>query len=634
MASPIIRYNIQWAPLDQLMGVDPRWLATIPKDFQIRWLDYYIEKTILQSSSADIQTLQARGFDYLGEQEHLKRFISIIWCRPEISDDARWEWSPYAEVMLADTMRHKFYGIAGHASSGKSRWEAVCGIARFIINPHNTKVFLTSTTMVEGKMRIWGNVADIYWREFCRFFGNIPQLIPGHLVESLAKIQAVLDGNRTDLYGLTLVPGQKGHEEVTRMIGFKADNMLICGDEYPLLSNKLEQAADGNLQANKNLQMIVSGNLVDIYDPFGRFNEPVNGWNSIKENGYGMEEEWFMGILIRGWKTKRGGFCRWFDGLQSPNVVLGYEKWKGLLRKEAVQSWQEKLAAGTLSVWEYYRQCRSFPSPEGKTNAVCTPQELSAHEADKHVKTWTELPVWICFLDASFTADGDEACARFAHCGFAQSPRTHKVQLTIDSEEVVILNANLDRSIDPQTGKEKDPIPQIVNKYVHEIRKRDIKTVHVGLDDTASAGFASMLAERIGGSFLRVSFAGAPSELPVSDSDPTPAKDRYDRRVTELWFAAKEFIRADQLKGVDTETSIELCSRTFEHVGDKVKIQKKEDMPTSPNKADALVGIVEVARRQMGFTPNLTSKEEEGDGGFLEWAKSIIGLSMKGLDYK
>jgi hypothetical protein len=60
---------------------------------------------------------------------------------------------------------------------------------------------------------------------------------------------------------------------------------------------------------------------------------------------------------------------------------------------------------------------------------------------------------------------------------------------------------------------------------------------------------------------------GAPSEMIVSQENPRPAKEIYDRKVTELWFGVREFVEADMIRGLDRQTANQLCSRTYEDKG-------------------------------------------------------------------
>lgn len=637
----IVRYGWRWRPLERMLGVDPRFLSGIPAHIQDAWYSLAIELAMCRFARQPekLKTLCEQGMDHLGFEEHIKRVVTIIWGQPGIPDEWRWEWNPYQDVMFHDACTYQFLSLAGHASAAKSRFMAGWGMANFLINPTNTKVFFTSTTLTDSRGRIWG-VAENFWEILCKFFLNKSELIPGNLVSSQGKIQAQTENKRTDLFGLVLVPGQKGAEDVARMIGFKADHMILLGDEFPLLSDKLVEAAEGNLSANKHLQMIVGGNMANPNDPMGKFSEPVGGWGTVKENGEGMEED---ANGMRGWKTARG-WCRWFDGLRCPNVVAGYEKWKGLLRLETVEGWKKSMAAGLMSVYEYWRQCRSFLSPEGKTNAVFTPQEISAAGAEMRVNddpdtNWISQPAVISFCDASFTHDGDSAIGLFAFVGQAHNRRTGVTQTTVSIHDGEVLNANLDRSIDQITGKERDPIPQIAARYAFEIRRRGIQTKCAGLDDSGGgASFGSMLAggyqiasmlssfEGIGPDICRVAGNGEIPDVPVSAADPTPANERYDRLVSFLWFQCKEYVRSGQLKGIPAQAIKEFCTRTFEPTGrGMVKIQPKKEMKTSPNWADAVAGILEVARRNFDLTVTSTAVANEDDS-FLAFAREMQSI--------
>ena len=518
------------------------------------------------------------------------------------------------------------YAIAGHASSSKSKMQALWGMFKFLLSPHNTTVFLTSTTKDAGKKRIWGRgeriLGGLLQVHAVRPPGA-PKTDPRDAVESMAKIQFTENGKKGDVAGMFLVPGQQGHEEVADLIGYKNENVILCGDEYPLLSEKLDEAAQTNLLiGNKNVQMLVTGNLGDWNDTMGKFCTPKGGIASISPDGRGMIRTEVDGFVMLGWETDRG-FCRWFDGERCPNVVAGEELYRGLLTIEKLDQVRANLAKGITSAWEFYRMVHSFPSPAGKMNACFTSQEIASAGADLRVTTWTESPDPISFLDPSFSHDGDVAAAAFGFCGLARI--NGRILRVVMVQEIVVLNAGLDRSIDPATGKEKDSNPQIVERYAQELQKRGVKLKNTGVDESGGgAPFCSLLAQKIGVGFCRVQFQGKVSERPISEIDPRPANERYDRLVTELWLTCKELVRSGQLKNIPQQAIAEFCTRTCEEYGrGMVKIQQKKDMKSSPNFADSVVGLCEVARRNFDFDIQLQAPETEDKNDFLSWSESM-----------
>jgi hypothetical protein len=71
--------------------------------------------------------------------------------------------------------------------------------------------------------------------------------------------------------------------------------------------------------------------------------------------------------------------------------------------------------------------------------------------------------------------------------------------------------------------------------------------------------------------------------------------------VSELWFATRDFIQAGQLKGIDDQACSQLTTRRYTHKSRKYSIEPKDEykkrVGRSPDHADCVVGIVEVARR-------------------------------------
>jgi hypothetical protein len=96
----------------------------------------------------------------------------------------------------------------------------------------------------------------------------------------------------------------------------------------------------------------------------------------------------------------------------------------------------------------------------------------------------------------------------------------------------------------------------------------------------------------------------------VSNENPRPARELYDRRVTELWMVIREFVEAEMLKGIDNLTARQLCSRKIfvkgTGQGKRQAIEKKEEMLKSPNDADALAFALDLCRTK-GIFPTVNS---------------------------
>lgn len=560
------RYGHRFPPL----AVGRKW---------VRVPDWEIERQILSR----YDEIKHRFPDLLPWTEHFKKFVSIIWGRPEVKYP--FFWNPYADRMLEEAYSRRLLGISGHASSGKSQFGAIWGIANFLIHPCTTKVIYTSTTLVESRMRIWG-VVEKYWEE-ARLYLETPFLpMPGKLVSSQGKIVGMTSGKADDLTGLNLVPGGKGSDDATK-IGFKAGKLILIADELPDLTHKIYESAT-NLKVNKGFQMIGIGNFKSLFDPFGIFGEPKGGWESVNEE-------------MLGWETKVGGYCIRFDGEKAPNVVARKELYPGLLTLDYLKELKEEHGERSPG---YYRMVKSFPCPTGDVEAIYTEIELQKNGALQKNAAWYDRPIPLAFLDPSFSKGGDRAAAAFGLLGYARHPVTGAKMHFLEKTDTVDLMMKVNAR-----HPTKDRNEQLADLFIEECVKRNVAVPDRGADTTGGGDpFSTVLAMRMGAGMCKVSFAGAASDKPVSATSKKKGKDRFVNRVSELWYIGKDFVAAGQLRGVDATTAMEMCARTFKDVKERVLVEPKDDMKKrtngrSPDFADALMGLIEVARERHGFTP-------------------------------
>lgn len=572
-----VKYGIPWKPIMSVKG-DP--IAPRP--------DYHIERDILRNYEARrlIPKNQLKSWE-----EHFKTFVSLIWDGPNTK--YRFTWNPYAERILENIRSHRFLGVSGHASSGKSQFGAIWAIANFLIDPEHTKVLVTSTSLQESRMRIWG-VIEKYWTEAESYFSQFGGGMPGKLVTSSGKIVGNMNGKADDLIGLSLIAGGKGNDgDASTKIGFKAGKLILVADELPLLTHKLYDAAT-NLLSNDGFQMLATGNLTSVFDPFGLFTEPADGWASITEDD--ME-----------WRTKIGGYCIRFDGEKSPNVIAGRELYKGLLTQTGLDEIRAKFGERSPG---FYRMVKSFPCPTGAIDTIYSEPELVSRLCGKGDTPWLRKPTPIAFLDPSFSKGGDAAAASFGLIGDAQ---INGVTLQVLEKTDTI---DLMMRVEAQ-HKTKDRNEQLADLFIFECEKRGIAIRDRGVDATGGGDpFATILAMKMGHGFQLVSFAGGASDMPVSATDKRKGKDRFGNRVSELWYVGKEFVASGQIRGLDPATMREMCDRTYKELGNKVYVEPKSEMKKrtngrSPDRADSWVGLIEVARRNYRFTAAAKAKPQQ-----------------------
>lgn len=511
--------------------------------------------------------------DSPGRPFHFRRVVDLLWNHPESSK--KFIWHPWAEEMNEAAAEHKYLGVAGCASSGKTDFFAVWGIVEWLCAPHATKVIYTSTSLKDSRNRIWSTVED--------YFQAVDGM-PGKLVSSQGVVRFDANGLQSDKFGLSLIAcdKKKGKEATNKFLGYKAPRLRLVADELPELAESVLTTAYSNLAQNEEFRMIGIGNPNSHYDPFGLFCEPFDGWQAVNETFYR-------------WKTKRGLFIR-FDGERSPNILSGVDTYPFLVTKAKLE--QAKLLGEKSPA--YYRMMKGFWCPSGEADAVYSEADIEKFGGHRKAE-WAPnaAKISVASLDASFTFGGDRCLLRFGTVGTS----IHGTKV-LELGDAVMLTGDVTDMSTPHSY-------QICKQIKELCVARGVHPRNFSLDSTGpGAPFADILAVMWSPEILRVNFAGAASDRPVSSAEPdVPASDRYYDRVTELWFGGKELLRAGQLRGLDATTITEMCNRKYSTVkGRKLllavepKVEMKNRTNESPDNADAAFIMVEHARTRLGFS--------------------------------
>jgi len=517
-------------------------------------------------------------------EQHFKNIVNMLWGKDNKSK--HFVWHPWAEKMIEAACHNRYVAVGGCASSSKTDTYALWAIVNFVCYPHGTMVLVTSTSMKESRKRIWGSIRD-YW--------NAVPGLPGKLVDSMGLIRYEVNGkSMSDKCGISLVAGEKKREKeaVGKMIGMKNERVIVVADELSELAESLLEVAlpGGNLTSNPYCQLIGLSNPASYFDPFGRLWEPKDGWASIT-----IEDE--------EWETKHGVGLH-FDGLKSPNIIEGRTIYPFLPTQEKVDAARAETGGeNTLRFWRMYR---GWVAPKGNEDAIYAEADIIKFRA--HEKPiWGDQPLTrVAALDPAFTNGGDRSILYFGWVG-----------MTADGMKCLCLDKH-EHLTEDMTDKTTPRTFQIAEKFKRRCQEEGVLPKHAAFDGTGAGGpFGDVVSRIWSNEVLRVQFGGAPSDLPVSISDPTPAKQRYSKRVSEIWFGAKELMQTGQLKGVSPDLVKELTSRRYstnKGSGDvKLEVEKKEDMKArtgiSPDIGDAAGLLCELCRQRLGFAAKQVTAE-------------------------
>lgn len=518
----------------------------------------------------------------VSKAQHFKNIVKMLWGARK---DKPFVWNPWNEAMLDEACNQNFLWLSGCAASQKSGFGTIWGLVNWLVDPVGTCVLVTSTSLSDSKKRIWGQIEERF-QQVCDEKGN--PLLPGKLASSLGKIRS-FDGNKVypDICGVHLIAGEKTKEKenIAKLIGFHNKRIILICDEMPELSPALTSAAMSNLAVNEYFQMIGIGNFKSIYDPFGVAATPKGGWTTVSPES-------------DRWECEKG-VCLRFDALKSPNILLGEERYPGLYSAKHLKEHRESFKSENSA--EFWRMCRSFPCPEADANRIYA--EADFIKGDVHGSViWKERTGKGAALDPAFVTGGDKAVVYFGDLG-----------VSINGKQTLNITERLELHEDIRIVNEKKPL-QIAKQYRDACVKRGIPPERAAYD--ASGGgvvFGSLLTEvwEGGHKCLGVQFGGAASNRAVSVKDKRPAKEQYTNRVSELWFAGVVFVESGQLKGITPMAASEMKERRYESVkgttGLKNRVETKADMKArigkSPDDADCVFILIELARERMGFVP-------------------------------
>ncbi len=548
----------------------------------------------------------------LGKTGHFRECVNLLWG--EHNPQKQFVWHPWAERMLDASLEHKYLSVAGCANAGKSDFYAVYAIVNWLSDPVGTMVLITSTSLKESRGRIWGAVEE-YWNSAQKVMQDA---LPGKLVSSLGMIKLedpTGEYKTSDRSGIHLIAGEKRKESeaIGKIVGLKNQRVFFIADELPELSPAILTAAVSNLDANPEFQLIGIGNPNSIYDPHGIFSRPRDGWRSITP-------------ACAEWPTELG-FCIRFDAYQSPNVLAGRTIYKWLPTQAKIDAKKRELGEESLAFW---RMWRGYWCPTGGSESVVAEADIIGFNCESHVKVWKKNQfIWLAFLDPGYTNGGDRSILYFAKLGINDETGLE----TLDWIGYIPLFEN---TMDKEVSRNY----QIVRQFKARCEKRNIPPQHCGVDDTGAAAFGDIVHEEWSKQVIRLNFGGNATATRVSAYDKTLACDKYKNRVTEIWCSVREYMRANQIRGLEPDLGVELTARKMvthkTSTGLKDQVETKEIMRgrtgKSPDIADAALGILDIARTKFKF--RCAMKDKAGNVNKKSWKAFLKNHDYVGKNTK
>lgn len=548
---------------------------------------WYIEHLGVELPNSHLDTALLYGFHWSEnpvDKEYFFWRIAADWWNSDPNNHmfARHKWSI---KMIRHFCRDKYVAIGGAASGGKSYVAAGWAIINWMSMPQKTMVLITSTSLGGARGRAWGAVLVL--------LDKVPNP-PCKVRDSIGAVSYINDkGKMFANFGIKIIAADKSKSkhQIGKMIGIKADTLILIADEHSDISEAVQTVAVSNFSKNPHFQMISMSNPSSRFDPFGIFCTPKGGWDAVN-----VETDYF-------WETKIGGVYVRFDSMESPNFSLaeGEEAYEYLPTERSINETLDSVSENreeALRSREFLRMDRAIFFDADDDETVYTMPEIMRSGAmeQEAIREGTLL----AGLDPSFSSGGDGTVLSIGRVGYDRHG-----QYSLELLEQISLIADATDKVNPINL-------QIADKVKIECEKRKISVDNLAIDATgAGAAFCDILQLQWKSGFLRIQFGGAPSDRLIRKNNELRAKDRFHNRASELFFLGKQYLLGRQLYGLNVTLCKQMVTRLYRTRrgtrGIIMQVEPKHEyrgrMGGSPDEADSYFMMLECARVRHSLLP-------------------------------
>ena len=548
----------------------------------------------------------------LGKATHYRNVVSTIWPTYSWHKWAELRAQAFCKVNVEEDIQtgNKFVrsvtGLAGGTDSGKSYDMAAWALVNWFVDPLNTMVIVVSTSKIDAKQRIWAALVKMY-RE-----AHAVGIAAGRLIESMDIIKLsdeegkAIDPNVgvSDASSIMLLAAGDEYKDDAqkRLQGKKNRRIVLVIDELQDCSSSVINEAVWGFKGAQELHVVGAGNPSSIFDPHGKFCEPIKGWMSVDEE-------------TPNWKIKVAGIeglaLRFDSEKDNPNQQ-SFDKGKGLRYPFLPKPNDVAVAKKELGELnpQFWRKFRGFWPPADADDCTIVSDILLARHGALDKPIWDGTPKDIAGIDPSYTEGGDRFV--FTHMKWG---KLISGKWAIALEKQYVLNR--------RAGSQEDFQYEMIQQ-IHDLSmKLGIPNQWMGVDASAGGIFWSIGERELLRGWHAVSFAGAASDLPVSaqyamrneaTGKPQVGKELFHNMSSELCFVSRYFLECEQLKGVTPDLAWEMTQRKYVRRTRKIIIESKTDMKKrigkSPDLFDSFSVGLFVARKVFGAMAGSEAIEE------------------------
>ena len=549
----------------------------------------------------------------LGKATHYRNVVSTIWPTYSWHKWAELRAQAFCKVNVEEDVQtgNKFVrsvtGLAGGTDSGKSYDMAAWALVNWFVDPLNTMVIVVSTSKIDAKQRIWAALVKMY-RE-----AHTVGIAAGRLIESMDIIKLSDEEGRaidpnvgvSDASSIMLLAAGDEYKDDAqkRLQGKKNRRIVLIIDELQDCSSSVINEAIWGFKGAQELHVVGAGNPSSIFDPHGKFCEPIKGWMSVDEE-------------TPNWKIKVAGIeglaLRFDSEKDNPNQQ-SFDKGKGLRYPFLPKPNDVAVAKKELGELnpQFWRKFRGFWPPADADDCTIVSDILLARHGALDKPIWDGTPKDIAGIDPSYTEGGDRFV--FTHMKWG---KLISGKWAIALEKQYVLNR--------RAGSQEDFQYEMIQQ-IHDLSvKLGIPNQWMGVDASAGGIFWSIGERELLRGWHAVSFAGAASDLPVSaqyamrneaTGKPQVGKELFHNMSSELCFVSRYFLECEQLKGITPDLAWEMTQRKYVRRTRKIIIESKTDMKKrigkSPDLFDSFSVGLFVARKVFGAMAGSEAIEEK-----------------------
>lgn len=525
---------------------------------------------------------------YKGRYYYRRRAIQMIWSQSDVL------WHPWLERMIKSWCDYSWICWTGPAASGKSMAASLCALEYWMEDPTGTSVIMASTTKSALARRLWFYVQDLHSK-------IPPEAGPkGDPVYSEYLIRWKMGDKKNGIFGLAVEDGPI-EEALHNLIGFHNKRVALIVDEAPGVREALFQACD-NLSKNPEFKCLMMGNAESREDPHGRFSEPLTGWPSVDPEA---DNEW----ETQGGTAKGNGVCVFFDGRKSPAIILenGPKRFPFLINQTQIDAALDFYK--TPDDPRFWSQSIGFWPPVTLKRTVLDERIVNNNRVREPAIWYTKFQ-WCAALDASYEG-GDRKVFQPFKMGQLGPDQFNRWQIEFAAPVELKISIKDEHEIHYQ----------LVQQCIDLCEQLNIPPGRFALGSSGEGGGLYSIFRREWGPVTGIEEAGMVSTRPVSHSNHRQCCDEYDRVVTELWFAVREFAIHGCLRGLGDEAIREFYTRRWDILNHKVRLETKKELKKhfrrSPDYGDAVAFCIELARR-LGAIAGNPALNKVGD-----WGKEI-----------